>query len=170
MRISYRKADIADAQQISLLFSQVYLHTYGVHGISKEFAIAVENQFNIPRIKAEIAGEECNFWIATYDENPIAVLKIYRNKKCHNQSFTAPEVHKLYMLNHFYGQGIAQQLLRKGESELRKVGEKKVWLWVLESNQRAIRFYEKENYQSIGKANLQLSENTYTNIVMSKDL
>lgn len=170
MKVEYRKARIEDAAQLSLLFSQVYIYTYGINGVSKEFTIAIEEQFNIPRLKADILGDECNLWIATYDENPIAALKIYHNKKCPNQLFSAPEVHKLYLLNHFHGKGIAKQLLRKGELELQKLGEKKIWLWVLESNQRAIRFYKKENYQAIGKADLVLSENSYTNIVMSKEL
>lgn len=170
MKFKYRKAKLDDAQQISVLFGQVYIHTYGTNGVSKEFTIAVESEFNIPRLEADITGDECLIWIATYDENPIAALKIYRNKKCPNQEFSAPEIHKLYMLSHFYGQGIAHKLLRKGESELRNLGEKKVWLWVLESNERAIRFYKKESYQAIGTADLQLSKNTYTNIIMNKQL
>ena len=170
MDVDFRKAKIEDAQQLSILFSQVYIHTYGTHGVSKEFAIAINQQFNVPSLKADIKGNECDIWIATVNENPIAALKIYQNKACPVRSFSSPEIHKLYMLSHFYGQGIAQQLLKKGEMELKHLGNKKVWLWVLESNKRAIRFYEKQNYMPIGKADLQLSKNTYTNTVMIKEL
>ncbi len=170
MTIEYRKAILEDAHQISILFSQVYIHVYAKEGVSKEFAIAIEKQFSVPSIERDIVDQECSIWLATCNKNPIAVLKIYLDKKCPNQSFSAPEVHKLYMLSHFYGKGIAQRLLQRGEEELRQAGKNKVWLWVLESNERAIRFYEKENYQPIGKADLQLSENRYTNTVMSKEL
>ena len=170
MNVEYRKAKFEDALQMSLLLSQVYIHTYAKQGVALEFALAIKDQFNTPRIEAEILGNESCFWIATYNESPIAILKTYWDKACPNQSFSAPEIHKLYMLNQFYGQGIAQVLLHHGEKELREAGHKVVWLWVLEKNYRAVRFYEKENYRPIGKADLQLSENSYTNTIMIKEL
>lgn len=170
MKIDYRKAILTDAKQLSILYTQVYLHAYAIKGISDEFVNAVDDQFKIPQIEADILGDNCSVWMATCEDNPIGVLKIKFDEKCPCQSFNAPEIHKLYMLHHFYGTGVAQKLLSIGEEELRKMGESKVWLWVYEKNQRAIRFYENENYKPIGKADLQLSENSYPNIVMSKEL
>ena len=45
-----------------------------------------------------------------------------------------------------------------------------VWLWVLASNERAVKFYEKQNYQWIGNASFQMEENNYDNKVMTKKL
>ena len=45
-----------------------------------------------------------------------------------------------------------------------------MWLWVLITNERAISFYEKQNYKWIGNASFQMETNNYENKVMLKEL
>jgi ribosomal protein S18 acetylase RimI-like enzyme len=82
----------------------------------------------------------------------------------------APELNKLYILEWFCGKGIGQKLLAFVEDFLTKQGENEIWLWVLESNTRAVVFYEKHGYQYIGNASFQMEKNLYDNKVMLKKL
>lgn len=52
------------------------------------------------------------------------------------------EVISLYFLPEYIGKGYGRQLLRAVLDELRKQGYPDIILWVLEGNERAIRFYE----------------------------
>jgi len=57
------------------------------------------------------------------------------------------EVVSLYLLPEYFGKGYGRKLLEVALSDIKEAGFKNVYLWVLNENQRARRFYEKNNWQ-----------------------
>jgi len=170
MQFQYRKARTKDILQLSLLLKMVYLDTYGLQGISLEFAEYADSQFSINKITSDFNSVEVEIWLACHKGNPVGVLQLEYDRESPEESLIAPEVNKLYVLRRFFGLGIAQGLMREAHKELQCRGYKKSWLWVLISNDRAIRFYERQGYRSIGTAYFQMAENKYNNLVMTKVL
>lgn len=170
MNVLYREAHVEDAGQLSVLFKAVYIDTYGLEGVSREFSNFIMKRFHPDEIIRKINSEESKLFLATYDGNPIGALWIELNKECVLQDFKSAEINKLYVLRRFHGQGIGHELMRWGEEYLRKQNETNVWLITWQKNPGAIQFYEKENYQIIGTAPFVMEENTYTNVVMTKQL
>jgi ribosomal protein S18 acetylase RimI-like enzyme len=168
--ISYRKAALSDAKKLSILYKQVYIQTYGVEGVSDEFANFITKQFAVERIEKTIQEQPDCLIVAVYKNNLVGVAEIEFAKKSPVGTITAPELNKLYILEWFCGQGIGNKLLTFAEQIARDAGETKMWLWVLESNERAIQFYEKNQYQKIGMAPFQMETNRYENYVMLKTL
>jgi ribosomal protein S18 acetylase RimI-like enzyme len=64
---------------------------------------------------------------------------------------TTGEVYALYLLEHVTGSGVGKDLLRRGEDDLRASGYQRSTLWVLESNERAHRFYERNGWAFDGR-------------------
>jgi ribosomal protein S18 acetylase RimI-like enzyme len=58
--------------------------------------------------------------------------------------------------------------LEEAEKAVRQKGATQMWLWVLETNDRAIAFYKKHQYETIGNATFQMEINRYENKVMLK--
>ncbi len=56
------------------------------------------------------------------------------------------EIISLYLLPAYMGQGCGAALLRAAIRQLRQMGYEKVFLWVLEENRRARRFYEGQGF------------------------
>ena len=56
------------------------------------------------------------------------------------------EIVSIYLLPAYMGKGYGQYLLSACVEELRKSGFHKIILWVLEENQRARKFYEKNGF------------------------
>jgi len=164
--ILYRKAQIGDATKLSVLYKQVYIQTYGIEGVSDEFANFTTKQFSVERIENTIRQHPECIIVATYNSNLVGVAEIEFLKKSPVGDLIAPELNKLYILEWFCGMGIGHQLLGFAEDIVRSKGETEMWLWVLESNARAIRFYEKQNYKCIGNAAFQMETNSYDNKVM----
>lgn len=54
------------------------------------------------------------------------------------------EIISIYLLPEYIGKGYGKRLLRVAMAELKKLGYRDVYLWVLEENHRARSFYEKE--------------------------
>lgn len=170
MHFEYREANITDAVQLSVLFSAVYIDTYGLEGASKEFSNYITQEFPIDEIIRKIGSEHGKIFLATYKTNPVGVLQIELNKKCTIHNFSSAEIKKLYVLRHFHGKGIAHQLMKLGEAYMQRQNEEKAWLITWDKNPKAIRFYEKEDYKIIGTSPFVMEENTYTNVVMTKQL
>ena len=165
-----RPAKKEDSKKLSILYKQVYIHTYGREGVSDEFANFITKQFSIERLKHIITTVEDAILVAEFRNNLVGVLEIEFDKVCPIDNFTAPELNKIYILDWFCGKGIGHLLIEKSEETLKLRGYNQVWVWLLESNTRAHNFYLKNNYQDIGKAPFKMEENTYMNIVMRKPL
>ena len=80
------------------------------------------------------------------------------------------ELSKLYVLERFYGKGVGFGLMNVAEEEVRKNGFKEFNLEVYINNARAIAFYKRQGYTSIGNVDFPMESNTYENLVMNKIL
>lgn len=168
--ITYRPAALQDVNKLSILFKQVYIQTYGSEGVSDEFANFIMLQFSPKRIENLIKTEPASLLLASYKDNLVGVAEISLNKRCPLGNLPAAELNKLYILEWFCGQGIGENLLKLAEQIVLETGGTDMWLWVFESNMRAIQFYNKHHYAYIGKADFKMETNTYTNDVMIKNL
>lgn len=59
------------------------------------------------------------------------------------------EIFALYVLSDYYGKGVGFQLMQAGLEQLKQY--RKISLWVLKENKRAIRFYEKCGFRPTGE-------------------
>ncbi len=168
--ITYRNAVLNDVKKLSILFKQVYIQTYGMEGVSDEFANFITVQFSVERIQQLIESNPKCLVVACYKNNLVGVAEVEFNKVSPVGNIKAPELNKLYILEWFCGKGIGENLLTQAERMAKESGSDKIWLWVLESNKRAIQFYSKHNYQFIGKASFQMETNNYENDVMLKNI
>ena len=61
----------------------------------------------------------------------------------------AGEIFAIYVLSAYHGTGVGQMLLSAGLEQLKKF--KKISLWVIDENMRAIRFYRKNGFTETGE-------------------
>lgn len=168
--IAYRPAVIDDALCLSILFQQVYIHTYGTEGVTWEYANFITRKFSPDRLRQTMITHPGNLMVATYKNNLIGVLELELGKQSRAGDIIGPEVSKLYVLEHFCGKGVGTGLLHAAEQYVQSGGANKIWLEVYTLNARAINFYKKRGYQFAGVALFEMEENTYENFVMYKDL
>lgn len=56
------------------------------------------------------------------------------------------EIISIYLLPQYIGKGYGTNLLHAAIAELKKLGYNEIFLWVLEENHPAIKFYEKNGF------------------------
>ncbi len=61
------------------------------------------------------------------------------------------EIVSIYLLPEYMGRGYGRDLFRAAVDELKIMGFKSLFLWVLEENHRARRFYEKHGFKNSGE-------------------
>lgn len=118
-------------------------------------------------------------WLPHFENKSMNSLVLIENKqfigtssycKSRSKEFNDfGEIVSIYLLPEHMGKGYGKLLFEATLNELIKLGYKNVFLWVLEENTRARRFYEKQkfklsdksNYVNIGSKNLKEVAYTY---------
>ena len=72
--------------------------------------------------------------------------------ECRNEDMAdAGEIFAIYILSEYYGKGVGRALM---DAALELLPQKRVAVWVLQGNKRAIRFYQKCGFTADGKSEI----------------
>jgi ribosomal protein S18 acetylase RimI-like enzyme len=81
------------------------------------------------------------------------------------------EIYALYVHPDYWGQGVANALMREASVPMRKNYWDKALLWVIDQNKRAVKFYEKMGGQRAGKQKVTVGDQEVTEIAFGwKDI
>ena len=167
-KFTFGPAKLEDALRISVLLKTVYIQTYSVNGITFESANFIEKRFSKKYIETAIKENPDQLIVAYFEGNPIGVAEVLYKSECPIQKIPVPELSKLYVLERFFGEGIGYGLLMEVEQLIKSKDYDQMSFIVYIENDRAISFYERQDYQKIGKVDFPMEENTYDNWVMNK--
>ena len=78
------------------------------------------------------------------------------------------ELKKIYLLSRFHGGGVARDLLAAALAGA--TGHKRLLLGVKNDNARAIAFYQKHGFQTIGTRRFAVGGTLYDDLVLARDL
>lgn len=118
-----------------------------------------EKAFSVEACRAELADEGNIFYGAYYNGSLAGYSKIIFSDPhpgVHLQPVTKLE--RLYLLKDFYDLKLGHRLLEKAIELSKAHGEKGMWLDVWKKNERAIRFYEKQGFKTVGESAFVLTE------------
>ena len=127
--------------------------------------------FSVQKIEDGIKKPNNIFWIAFSNRLPVGYAKLKLNSNSEFiESNDVCQLQKIYVLKDFLSMKIGfelQDLLLKKAKEL---NFNKVWLSVLNSNERAINFYKKNGFEKIGDHDFQIGKENFEFIAMKKEL
>ncbi|MBK8390525.1 MAG: GNAT family N-acetyltransferase [Saprospiraceae bacterium] len=168
--ITYGKAKLSDSLRISVLFKTIYVQTYESKGVTFEFANFVTQRFSPENIEKIIQSEKTDLIVAYIEDNPIGAAQINYDTICKIRKTPVTELDKLYVLPNYHGKGVGAGLMTQVEEKLKAKGIKEVNLIVYIHNQKAVKFYQKTGFVTLGNFDYQMEENSYVNLVMNKVL
>ncbi len=100
-------------------------------------------------------------WVSNLDQEGINTLVMLENNTFIGTSsygcsrFPGPEdfgeIISVYLLPEYIGEGYGKMLFRAVMGDLEELGYQNLFLWVLEENKRARRFYEREGFYYSGE-------------------
>ena len=80
------------------------------------------------------------------------------------------EIARLYLDSAFIGQGLGSKLMQACLDEAKKQGCQTVWLGVWEYNTRALRFYRRWGFETVGSHVFQMGTDAQTDFIMQRSL
>jgi len=170
--INIKQATIKDTEVLALLGRQTWAESHG-HYIADKNKLQnyLNENFSVSKTRQNINNSKNIFYIMYVDDFPVGYTKIIANEKQENViSQNTCQLERIFILNEFIPLKIGKQLLTYTEERAKALKFDMMWLSVYIKNPRAIRFYEKNEFENVGSKNFMVNGKSYENIVFSKKL
>ena len=166
-----RKATSKDAASISLLARITFTETFGQYFRNNQDLLDYHDKtFRVSKIRTSLKKDNNVFWIALFDELPVGYAKLKKfSKSDFINSDSVSQLQKIYVLKDFLSKKIGHKIQAETFEETIKLGNKFIWLSVLESNERAISFYNKNGFTKIGEHTFEIGQEHFSFIAMKKE-
>ncbi|MEM9647039.1 MAG: N-acetyltransferase [Bacteroidota bacterium] len=170
--IQLKQATHEDAPQIALLARFTFTETFGHYFRDRSDLKTYLNQtFNVPKLQESLKKPNNLFWLAYIDHLPVGYSKL----KLHSptpflQSDSICQLQKIYVLKDFLSHKVGLPLQNAMLEHAVEKGIKNIWLSVLKENARAIRFYEKNGFKTLGDHDFQIGKEHFEFQAMVKNL
>lgn len=170
--IKIKIASKADVEVLAMLGRLTWSESHGQYIEDKNEVLQyLEENFSVSKTKENLNNPNIQFYIIYADDLPAGYAKINLNKTNKNVvSQNSCQLERIFILNEFIPLRIGQQLLNFVEYQARKLQFDAMWLTVYIKNNRAIRFYERNEFKNAGVLNFVVSGRGYENIVFAKNL
>lgn len=170
--IETRLAKKEDARFIALLGRITFTETFGhLYRDKQDLLNYYDATFSVEKIESSIGKPNNFFWIASVNRLPVGYAKLKLNSKSEFiDSENVCQLQKIYVLKDFLSMKIGFELQNLLLKKAKELGFEKIWLSVLNSNERAINFYKKNGFEGIGNHNFQIGKEIFEFVAMCKEL
>jgi len=170
--IKIKLATKADIDVLAFLGRQTWAESHGHYIEDKNDLLTyLEKNFSISKTKLDIDNPKNLFYIIYADDLPAGYAKIVLNATNDNiVSQNNCQLERIFILYEFIALKIGRQLLTFVEEQAKALKLDTMWLTVYIKNNRAIRFYEKNEFKNVGALNFIVNGKEYENIIFSKKI
>ena len=150
MRIIIRKALPEDAFDFTDCHISCFLSAYkGIVPDDYLNNLLMEKEQLVEKYIKRLTDQgNCEYYCVINDGKMIGFLII--NKSHDEINFCIGEIWAIYLIKEFWDKGYGKEMLNFAINELKRVDNKEIFLWVLEENIRARKFYEKNKFSFDG--------------------
>ena len=166
MSISYRTAGPADAPALADMGRRCFAETFGAHFPPADMALHLERKFGPAALAGEFTDPGLFIRMAEAEGEAVAYLKLAPMGLSVPHEPAAREIRQLYVLGPWQGAGVAASLMGWAAEIARAHGIPALYLSVWEKGERAIAFYRKHGFETVGVAPFQLGNTVYQDPVM----
>lgn len=171
--LKIRVATPENAEAIALLARITFGETFSHYFRDKNDLLSYYRRtFSAEKIRNSIKKENNIFWIAFIDEIdfPIGYAKLKLNST--SEFLTdkkQSQLQKIYVLKDFLSKKVGLSLQNEVLKKASTVSDK-IWLSVLNSNEKAIHFYTKTGFKPIGNHKYSIGKENFNFTAMAKQL
>ena len=171
-KIEIRIATKNDAGYIALLGRVTFTETFGHLFRNEQDLLNYYNStLSVDKIENSFSKPNNVYWIAFVDRLAVGYAKLKLNSQSEFISDSnVCQLQKIYVLKNFLSMRIGFELQNLLLKKAKEHSFSKIWLSVLNSNERAINFYIKNKFSEIGNHNFQIGKEHFEFIAMSKQL
>lgn len=172
-QISIRQATAEDIATLADFAARAFRDTFAADNRPADMHDYVRDAFSSDRVRAEF-DDPGNIFLIAYlegDDLPAGYAKLSTATRHPDLRIrNAVEIERLYAAKNAIGHGVGAGLMRACLDEADALGSQAIWLGVWEQNERAIRFYQRWAFETIGSRQFTLGSDIQNDLVMSRTL
>lgn len=170
--LEIRLATPEDAAVIALLGRMTFTETFGHFFKDPQDPLDYyDTTFSVDKIEKSLTKPNNVFWIAFIDRLPVGYAKLKLNSGSESlDSERECQLQKIYVLKDFLSLKIGFKLQDRLLKKAKELGFETIWLSVLKSNERAINFYKRNEFEYIGDFDFHIGKEAFDFIAMRKHL
>lgn len=170
--IEVRIANDSDATKIAMLGRITFRETFGhLFRDKNDLLTYLDKTFSVAKIKNGFKNLNNIFLIAFVDNLPVGYAKLKLNSESEFiNSKNVCQLQKIYVLKEFLSMRIGLQLQNLLIEKAKENNFDIIWLSVLDENYKAINFYKKNDFKTIGGYYFTIGQENFKFIAMSKVL
>jgi len=131
----------------------------------------LEQSFNINKLCGELSNSDSFFYFLYSNGELAGYLKLNESpSQTDINDIQSLEIERIYVAKEFQGEGLGRILMNKAISIASTRKKSYVWLGVWEKNEKAILFYQKNDFYKVGTHSFFMGEEEQTDFVMRKNL
>ncbi|MGJ3230180.1 MAG: N-acetyltransferase family protein [Oceanicaulis sp.] len=170
MSVTVRPAFPADAASLALVGAATFLESYaGVIDGGALVRHCAEKQTE-PVYAAALADSDQRLWLAELEGAPVGYLHLTPPDLPVPTRAGDLEIKRIYVLSRLHGSGLGRELLALAEADARERGARSILLGVYKDNSRALGFYGRMGFETVGERDFNVGGVTYHDWVLGKAL
>lgn len=158
--------EVAIVREIAM---QTFVDTFREYNTEENMKAYLENTFSPDKINLELNDPNTAIYLARHQDTIVGYLKLKKSdppKELENHKVM--EIERIYVLKDFHGMNVGLLLLERAIEIAKEHHLDYLWLGVWEHNPRAIRFYEKNGFNSFGNHVFVLGDDKQNDILMKR--
>ena len=164
--IVYRAATPRDGAELSMMAQRCFTETFGTLYRAADLAAFLDATFGAGGLPSQLSDPAYTVHLATEDGRIIGFAKLGPVAFPGQWSAGSIELHQLYVLGGWHGEGVGPALLDWTIETARAAGYEELLLSVYIDNHRARRFYERHGFEEIGRYDFRVGETTDDDRIM----
>ncbi len=171
---SIKYATIEDVETLSQLARKTFWETYYTSDKLEQKYIHeyMNSAFDLVQISEELTDEKIVYLLITAEsQKPFGYAKLgIGNSRPEISADNPTEICRIYLEKEYWGKSLGVKLLDKCVTEAKSRSSDSVWLSVWEHNTKAIEFYKKQGFETIGEHVFDLAGSAQTDLLMLKEI
>jgi len=168
-----RVANSTDLEAIRALSINSFQSAFADENNGADIAAYVNETFSVEKLSAELANSNNTFLLLFLEaeDTPMGYAKLRSGTTEPSVSGEHPiELERLYLDSAAIGFGLGTALMQASLETAKAQGYETIWLGVWEHNARAIAFYKRWHFQTVGSHVFQLGSDAQTDWIMMRSL
>ena len=165
-----RRAETGDARLVAQLGARLFEQAFGAANDPDDMRAYIASAFTVDGQALELADADRAVWIAEdAGRAAIGYAAVRRGGTAAGVQGERPaELQRLYVDQTWHGRGVGDALMGACIEQARTWHCDVIWLGVWERNPRAIAFYERIGFRSVGRQTFTLGRDVQRDLVMAR--
>lgn len=169
MDFQLRPALPADAEALARLAERTFRETFAEHNSAEDMDLFCANAYSAAKQDAELRDPRREIWVAETAGRLVAYFMLTEGPPDGDVTVGARplELQRIYVDREFHGRGVAHALMEKILERARAREFTTLWLGVWEHNQRALAYYAKFGFTTVGEHTFVLGKDPQRDLILA---